>query len=301
MTSPLCIAVTGATGFTGTATIPRLRARYPDAAIRALVRAGSDRRVLDAHGVTSVVGDLRDPSALDALLEGADTLVNIASLGFDWVDPLLDAVGRAAGLRRGVFVSTTAILTSLPVGSKPRRQHGERRVRESGLAWTILRPTMIYGTPADRNIIRLIRLVDRSPVVPLVAPDALQQPVHVEDVAAAIVAAIEAPAAVGEAFAVSGAEPLGFRRLVEETAAALGRRRWLVPVPLGPIRAVVRLYNRVSRRPRLTVEQLDRIEEDKAFSWQAAHDAFGYAPRPFSEGVRQEVDLYRRQAGSGRR
>ncbi len=293
--------MTGATGFTGRATIPVLRARYPDVPIRALVRVGSDRSVLDAHGVTAVVGDLRDAAALDRLLEGVDTLVNIASLGFDWVDPLLDAVGRAATLRRGVFVSTTAILTSLAVSSKPRRLHGEQRVKASGLAWTILRPTMIYGTPDDRNVIRLMRFVDWCPVIPLVAPDALQQPVHVDDVAAAIVSAIDAPAAIGQAYAVSGAAPLSFRRLVEETAAALGRRRVLVPVPLGPVRALVRLYNRVARRPRLTVEQLDRIEEDKAFPWEAARDAFGYAPRPFSEGVRQEVDLYRRHAGDGRR
>jgi len=295
-----CVAVTGGTGFTGRATLPRLRERYPAAEIRALVRAGSRRDGLDAHGVTPIVGDLRDAASLDQLLTGADTLVNIASLGFDWVDPLMDAVARARSLRRGVFVSTTAILTSLPVRSKPRRQHGEQRVMDSGLEWTLLRPTMIYGNPGDRNIIRLIRLVDRSPVVPLVAPQALQQPVHVDDVAAAIVAAIDAPASVGHAFAISGGAPLSFRELVEQTASALGRRRLLVTVPTAPIRLLLRLYNQLSRRPRLTVEQIDRIEEDKAFPWQAAHEAFGYAPRPFSEGVRQEVGLYRHAAGQPR-
>jgi uncharacterized protein YbjT (DUF2867 family) len=297
MSQHRCLAVTGATGFTGRATLPRLRRCYPTAEIRALVRPSSARDVLEAEGVIPVVGDLGDAATLDQLLDGADTLVNIASLGFEWVDPLMDAVRRARSLRRGVFVSTTAILTSLPVRSKPRRLHGERRVKESGLAWTILRPTMIYGTPDDRNIIRLIRLVDRSPLVPVMAPEALQQPVHVEDVAAAIVAAIDTPATFGHAYEVSGAEPIPFRRLVEETAGALGRRRLVFAVPLWPVRLVLRLYNHLSRRPRLTVEQLDRIQEDKAFPWDAARDAFGYAPRPFSEGVRQEVKLYRRGAG----
>ncbi len=295
MSAPACLAVTGATGFTGSATIPRLRARYPDVPIRALVRPDSVTTVLETHGVTSVVGDLWDPASLDRLLEGADTLVNIASLGFDWVDPLMDAVARSTVLKRGVFVSTTAILTSLPVRSKPKRQHGERRVQESGLAWTILRPTMIYGTPADRNIIRLIRLIDRSPVIPLIAPRALQQPVHVEDVAAAIVDAIDAPGSVGRAFAISGAAPLTFDALVRETAAALGKRRAVLSVPLGPAKLAVRAYNQLVTRARLTVEQLDRIEEDKAFPWADAHEAFGYAPRTFAEGVRQEVALYRRR------
>lgn len=293
MTQPSCIAVTGATGFTGAATIPRLRARYPSAAIRALVRPTSTRTVLEAHEVGSIEGDLRDAAALDTLLRGADTLVNIASLGFDWVDPLMDAVARADRLSRGVFVSTTAILTSLPVRSKPRREHGERRVRASGLDWTILRPTMIYGTPADRNIIRLIRLVDRSPVIPVIAQAALQQPVHVDDVASAIVAALGTPDSIGREFAVSGAAPITFRQLVEETAAALGKRRLVVPVPLAPVRLAVRVYTRLAGDARLSVEQVDRVGEDKAFAWEEARQAFGYAPRSFAEGVRQEIKLYR--------
>lgn len=287
------IAVTGGTGFTGRATLPLLRARYPNARIRCLVRAPTQREILRAYDVRAIDGDLREPAALDALLSGADTLVNIASLGVDWVGPLMDVVRRATELRRGVFVSTTAILTSLPVKSKPQRVCGEQQVRESHLAWTILRPTMIYGTPEDRNIIRLITLVDRCPMIPVVASEALQQPVHVEDVAAAIVASIGTSGTVGQVYTTSGGSPLSLRQMVEETAAALGKRRVIVRVPLGPVRLAAGLYNRLSRSPRLTVEQLDRIGEDKAFPFDAAHAAFGYSPRTFAQGVREEVALYR--------
>lgn len=289
------IAVTGGSGFTGQFVVREARRRYPEAAIRCLIRSPESAALFEPLGVDTVIGDLRVSASLNQLFEGADTLLNVASLGFDWVDSLMDAIGRAPHLRRGVFVSTTAILTGLPVQSKPRRLHGERRVRESHLAWTLLRPTMIYGTPGDRNVIRLIRMVDRLPVIPLVAPRALQQPVHVEDVASAVVAVVDVAATIGQTYEISGASPIPLRAMVEQTAAALGRRRVTVPLPLGGIRQAVRLYNRLSRRPRVTVEQVDRINEDKAFAHTAAHRAFGYSPRSFAVGVAQEVALYRSQ------
>ena len=240
-------------------------------------------------------GDLHDAESLAAAFDGADTLVNIASLGFGWVDSLFAAIRRST-LRRGVFVSTTAILTRLPVKSRAVRERGEQMVRESGLAWTIVRPTMIYGTGRDRNIARLIRFVERSPVVPVIAPGALQQPVHVEDVASAIVSCLSTPQTIGRVYNLSGRDPLPFESLVRETVRATRRRRVILRLPFRPVREVVRLYNAVASKPRITLEQLLRLQEDKAFDHTAAREDFGFSPRSFAEGVRDEVQRLRRHA-----
>jgi uncharacterized protein YbjT (DUF2867 family) len=289
------IAITGATGFTGRHVVAEVRRQYPDAAVRCLVRSADAAAALERAGALPVTGDLHDGASLDRLFDGADTLLNVASLGFPWVDSLFASIARAPSLRRGVFVSTTAILTSLPVKSKPLREHGERLVRESALAWTILRPTMIYGTPDDRNIIRLIRLVDRVPMLPMLAPEALQQPVHVEDVARAVVDVLRFPVTIGRAYNIAGGSPLTLRALFEQTATALGRRRVFVPLPVGPLRAAVRLYGGLTSSPRLKVEQIDRLGEHKAFPYDDAARDFGYSPRPFAEGVVREVGLYRQR------
>jgi uncharacterized protein YbjT (DUF2867 family) len=294
----MIIAITGATGFTGAFVVRDLAARYPAAQLRCLVRPTSNRGVLASHGVEFVEGDLRDGPSLDRLFAGADALVNVSSLGGEWVDPLFDAVARSTTLRRGVFVSTTAILTKLPVRSRPLREHGEARVRQSGLQWTILRPTMIYGTPGDRNIARLIRFVGWCPVVPMVAGEALQQPVHVEDVATAIVACLATPATIGRTYEISGRDPLTFEQLVRQTIAATGRRGLLVPVPFGPMLAALKVYAACVATPRIRVEQLLRLREDKAFDHSAASREFGFAPRSFAEGVRAEVGLLRKKAGT---
>ena len=290
--TPSTILVTGGTGFTGPFVVRELARQFPTARLRCLVRPASNRRRLEDVSVEFVVGDLHDPATVTAALAGADTLVNVASLGFGWTDSLFDSI-RQSSLSRGVFVSTTAILTKLPVKSRPVREHGERLARESALAWTIVRPTMIYGTPEDRNIARLIRFVERWPVVPVVAPDALQQPVHVADVAAAIAACLRAPRTVGQTYNLSGREPLTFEALVRETVRATGKRRMFVRLPIGPLVHAVRLYGRAVAHPRITVEQVLRIQEHKAFDHTAAHDDFGFSPRSFAEGVRDEVRMVR--------
>ncbi len=131
------------------------------------------------------------------------------------------------------------------------------------------------------------------PVVPVIAPDARQQPVHVEDVAAAIVACVATPATAGQVYALSGAAPVTFEALVRQTIQATGHRRWVVRLPFWPVRLGVMLYNACVPRPRVTVEQVERLREDKAFDHDAAERDFGYRPRTFADGVAAEARLVR--------
>ena len=290
-TSPGLIVVTGATGFTGPFVVRALRERFPDAELRAVVRPTSDVGRIDVPGVATAVADLRDGPALRRAFEGTDTLVNIVSLGFDWVETIVRAA-EGAGIRRAVFIGTTAMLTTLPVASKPIREHGERLVRESSLDWTILRPTMTYGTPDDRNIACLVKFLWRWPVLPIVSPRALQQPVHVEDVAAAVAGVLGAPVTIGRAYNLSGRDAVPLAELVREVAVALGRRRLIVPVPIAPIVGALAVWNRLGRAP-LKVEQVKRIAEHKNFDHGEAARDFGFSARSFQEGIRSEVCLWR--------
>jgi len=291
---PRVVVVTGATGFTGGFVVRAIARRYPGVRLRCLVRPSSDRAPLDAIGAACVVGDLRDETSLRKAFAGAETLINVASLGQDWIDSLFESI-RHSAFRRGIFIGTTAMLTTLPVQSRPQRERAEALVRSSGLEWTVLRPTMIYGTPRDRNVSRLIRLVLRCPVIPVVAARAWQQPVHVEDVADAVTAVLSAEQTIGRAYNLAGREPLTLLDLVRETIAATGRTRIVVPLPVGPVRAAVRLYNAVARRPWLTVEQVGRLQEDKHFDCSDARNSFGFAPRSFRDGVRAEVQLIQQE------
>jgi len=279
--------VTGGSGFLGGYVLREAAERGHE--VLALARSQAAAGAVAALGARPVRGDLNDARALaGAFTAGCDALVNLASLGFGHAPAIVGAAQRA-GLERAVFVSTTAVTTTLPASSKRVRLAAERSIRESSLGWTILRPTMIYGDPGDRNLSRLLPLLRRVPVLPVPGGRHLQQPVHVADVAGAVLAAAEHPEAALRTYDVAGPEPLTFTELLRTAAGAVASRTRFVPVPVSPIIAAARGYELLSRNPRLRTEQVRRLAEDKAFAIDDAIRDLGYAPRSFADGIGAEA------------
>lgn len=283
------VLVLGATGFVGRHTTPLL----VDAGwqVTCLTRSESSAKVVREMGADSVHGDLDDAASLERAFEEVNcrVMLCIASLGFGHAPTIIGAAQRA-GIDRAVFVSTTAIFTGLNAPTKSVRIAAEDAIASSNLDFTIVRPTMIYGAHDDRNIARLIAALSSTAVFPIPGGGRrLQQPIHVDDVATALVQVLGTPGLSRESFNVAGPEAMTFRSLVSRVAAAMGKRRLLVPVPLAPIIGLVRLYEHLSRHPRIKAEQFERLSEDKVFDNAPAIDAFGFSPRSFDTGIRQEI------------
>jgi len=280
------IVLTGATGFTGEHVAKALGNTPFRAMVRDESRAGD---VLHRPNVTIVRGDFSDRASMVEAFRGCHTLINVGSLGFGHGP---DVVGAAeeAGIRRAVFVSTTAIFTNLEAKTKATRLAAEAAIRRSRLGWTILRPTMIYGTERDRNIYRMVRALKRIPVFPVFGDGThLQQPIHVEDLAWAIVRAAGSDEVVGKAYNLAGQAPLTFNDLIRTVGRAMGRRVFIPHVPQALVLPLLDLYGKVSRRPILKVEQVLRLNEDKTFSYEDAARDFGFAPRSFDQGIKEMV------------
>ena len=256
-----------------------------------LARSQEAARAVAAHGARPLAGDLDDARRLDEAFAAArcEALVCLASLGYGH-GPGIVAAAEEAGIPRAIFVSTTAVTTTLHPPTRQIRLAAEQQIRGCGLDWTILRPTMIYGAVGDRNLSRLLLRLSRAVVLPVPATGGcLHQPVHVADVADAVLAALQRPAAVGTLYNVAGPEPLPFAELLQTCARAVGSRTRLVPVPLAPLVMLARGYERLSRHPRIRAEQLLRLGEDKAFAIDDAIRDLGYAPRPFADGIGDEA------------
>ncbi|HEY2277123.1 MAG TPA: NAD(P)H-binding protein [Streptosporangiaceae bacterium] len=283
------LLVTGGSGFLGRFVLAEATRRGHECV--ALARSDAAAAAVAAQGATPLRGSLDNATKLPELFAAADAeaLVNLASLGFGHAPGIVAAAERS-GLSRGVFISTTAVTTSLAARSRAIRLGAEETIRDSGLKWTILRPTMIYGAPGDRNLSRLLTVLRKTPVLPVPGGGGrLQQPVHVADLADAVLASVQQPAAAGRRYDVAGPEPLTFADLLRACAGAVGSRTRLVPVPLGPTVAALRGLERLSRWPWIRAEQLERLAEDKAFAIDDAARDLGYRPRPFADGIRAEA------------
>lgn len=279
--------MTGASGFTGSRVVPLLLER--GAQVRCLLRPSSDRSGLPAGGVEIVLGDLSDEGSLRRAMEGTDTLVSFASLGFGHAPNLL-AAACSAGVGRALFVSTSAIYTRLPAPSRAVRLAAEEAIRRSGVPYVILRPTMIYGSERDRNMSRLIRHLARHRAI--VVPGrgtGLLQPVHVDDVARAAAGSLTSARAWNREYNVSGGTALTFVEAIDTICRILGRRVLKLHVPLRAAAAALAMLERFGTKPPVRAEQVLRLDEDKSFDYGDAARDFGYDPRPFEEGIRQEI------------
>lgn len=282
------VALTGATGFTGRRVARLLTERGH--IVRALVRPPVERASAVIPPACIVVsGDMADASALNALLSGCDAFVHFASLGFGHAGGITAALERA-GLGRAVFCSSTSLFTRLETRSKAERMRAEDLIRHLALAWTLLRPTMIYGDEGDRNLSRLIRFLARAPLVPLPGGGrALVQPVHVDDLARAAVDALESPRTTRREYNLSGAAPAPLADVVRFILGELQRRAPVVTLPIGPMALAARLWGLTRLPPRITQEQVLRLAEDKAFSHETAREDWGYTPRDYQTGLHSEI------------
>jgi len=195
------IAITGATGFVGQATLNRvIEAKYD---IRALTRKSINNEQQDTkidNKIVWIKGSLEDQASLDQLCEGASCVIHIAGVvnahnlaGFEKGNVEgTDAVLKAAkdkGCKRFIHISSLS-------ARKPGLSHygaskakAEKLVGVSMLDWTIIRPPAIYG-PGDMEMLDLFKMAQSGYV--LMPPKGKASFIHVDDLAQLIVALVPA-------------------------------------------------------------------------------------------------------------
>jgi len=167
-----------------------------------------------------------------------------------------------------------------------RLQAGEADVFDTATACgahaTLLRPTLVYGAGRDRTVSRIAVLAARTGFFVLPAgARGLRQPVHVQDLADAALAAIDCDAASGQAYALPGGETLPYRQMIARCLHALQPPARLLTVPMPLFRTAVALARRMGRMQGLGDEAIARMGEDLVFDAAPARRDFGYAPRDF--------------------
>jgi nucleoside-diphosphate-sugar epimerase len=284
------VAITGAMGFVASRLSPQLRER--GRTVVAIVRPGRDVSALASLGIESREVDLTRPETARGAFDDIDTVIHLS--GMAQAAGLLPEWERAR-VRRGVFVSSAGVYTKLKSSGADSKRASEAALRRSSMAFTILRPSMIYGTPADRNLVRLLRWIDRIPVVPVPGGGHTpQQPVHVDDLTQAILASLDRAASEGREYDVGGPEAIPLRDLIHACARALGRPVAILPIPLQWAHGVVVQARRLGLPIPVRGEQILRLEESKAVDIGPARRDLGFEPRTFDDGIREEVRLLRR-------
>jgi NADH dehydrogenase len=288
------ILLTGVTGYVGRRVARRLATSGMP--VRGVVPA-AEPLPADLPGVELVRGDILDPASLEPHGAGVTAVVHAAAamlpnpaemirtVNVDGTRNVL-AAARRWGVQRFVYFSAVSAAYATKNSYGQSKIDAEALVAAAGLPWVVLRPTMVYGDGGGLHFARLVELVKNAPgVFPVFGPGTAKlQPVHVEDVAAAVEIALSHGAAVGGTWGVSGGTVVTFDGLVARIAAALGVKRTLVHVPLPVAMAAARLAVRISPSFFLTPEALLGLNQDADLDFGPFAAACGYRPRTLDAG-----------------
>jgi NADH dehydrogenase len=235
------VLVLGGSGFVGRALCEHLAQGQP--ALRLLVptrRNAHGQAVRPLPNVDLVTADVHDEAALARLVAGCDAVVNLVAIlhgseaAFEHVHVALPqrivAACAAAGVRRLVHVSALGVAADAPSRYLRSKAAGEAVFTGSGLAVTVLRPSVIFGAH-DRFLNTFAQLQQLAPFMPLAFGGARFQPVWVGDVAAAIAAALDRPGTAGQVFECAGPREATLSELVRLSGLWAGVPRPQLPLP----------------------------------------------------------------------
>lgn len=231
-------------------------------------------------------GDLKDID-LDDRLPVAATVFALSPI---WLLPSALPALKNRGMERLIAFSSTSRFTKVDSPDEGERAVARRLAEaeaavetwcaEHGVAWTILRPTLIYDEGHDENVSRIARLIRRFHVMPLSGDGAgLRQPVHAEDLAAGALAAAHAPATRNRAYDLVGGETVTYRLMVDRIFEGLGKTPRSLPMPIWLFALIMRLAKPFY--PGATVAMGARMGQDLTFDSSAATRDFGWSPRAF--------------------
>ena len=208
---------------------------------------------------------------------------------------LAAALPRLAGARSVIAIGSTSLFSK--AGSDEAQDRATARklgdaeaalaawAAREGVAWTVLRPTLVYDGFGDRNIARMIRTVRRLRVLPIARPShGLRQPIHADDIATAILGGLDNPRAAGRAFNIAGGEVLTYRAMAERVFASQGLPPRFLALPVPWLRLAFGAAARMGilRETGFGSAVFARMNQDLVFDVAAGLDVLDYAPRAFA-------------------
>jgi uncharacterized protein YbjT (DUF2867 family) len=296
------ILITGATGYIGRHLVSRLvsQGERPRCLVRDTQRAAG---ILPADKVDFVQGNTTQPDSLGAAMQGVVTVVHAAFLTADRkqsagnhyqetnVQGTANVIKAAqdAGVKRIIEMSGLGTKPDKPGSYMQGRYLAEKMLKESGLDWTIIQPSVLFGKDAP-FIKGLSELIRTAPVVPLIGGGKIMfQPIYVEDVVTVVIKVLEDPArTTGKTYTIGGPEYYSFTQIIDALLRAMHKTRSKVyaPTPLVGIGAAV--MEAVLPKPPLTRAAMTLFSFDNTTDLDSVERDFGFKPLSFARYLEEQ-------------
>lgn len=293
------IVVTGGTGFIGREVVDRLLEKGDDEIV---VTSREPQRVEGWSGRVEVVQAFAgDAISLGRVFTRADVVVHAIQFPNHPVeDPArgrtyleVDGKGtevaartaKRVGVRRFVYLSGAGAGQGRPQAWFRAKDRAEAAIRETGMEFSLLRPSWIYG-PGDRSMNRFVFFCRHLPVIPVIGDGKTPvYPIHVGDVARCAVEAVRKDDARDKALDLGGPDRLAMDEIIHTVQRVLGRKRPLLHHPARLMKLLV-LPMALMPEPLLSPSAIDFILQEVDLDPKPAQEYFGFAFKGLEEGLR---------------
>ncbi|MBQ2931989.1 MAG: NAD-dependent epimerase/dehydratase family protein [Clostridia bacterium] len=290
------ILITGLTGTSGKAFYKVLCENNFDEKIRVVVRKTTDLSIFENTplNLEFAVGDICDLDFMKKAVEGARLVFHIAAKGK--AKNVVEAICTAPQKPFACMVSSTIVYSNYYRTSylKEDEKTYVQNFNKNGIKYVFIRPTMIFGTPTDRNISIFSCWFKKYPIFPIVKKGrATIQPVHIEDLAAAYYLIMSnSDKLKSDDYIVSGKDEMTLLEMFKTISEVLKTKTIYINIPFPIAALMVNFLYHISLKRIDFREKLDRLTEDRAYSHKKISDEFGYAPLSFKERLEQTVKKY---------
>lgn len=295
------ILITGITGKTGKWFLNRLLQEYEhvkDLKFRAIIRDFKKIETFDIGKLSLeyMYGDLNDRSFVNKAMKDVDTVLHIAGISKSLLI-VQEAVSN--NVKRLILVHTTGIYSKYKSASADYlaiEESIKKTTLNKNINTTILRPTMIYGSLVDKNMIVFIRMVNSLKVFPVVnGANYFLQPVNERDLGNAYYQVlINEKKTINKNYILSGAKPILLIDIFKTIETQLGRKNIYISVPFpiayfGAILVFILSFGRIDFR-----EKVQRLIEPRFFEHEDAKTDFGFNPMSFEDGIKSEIEEFKK-------
>jgi uncharacterized protein YbjT (DUF2867 family) len=295
------ILITGATGYIGRHLVARLIAQgeRPRCLVRDMNRA---KRILHSDNVELVLGSTTSPDSLDAAVKGVDTIVHAAFLTADRKQSAtneyektnvqgtanLIKAAKKADIKRLIEISGLGTKPDKPGSYMQGRYLSEKMLKESGLDWTIVQPSVLFGKNAP-FIKGLADLIRTAPVVPLIGGGKIMfQPIWVEDVVTVIIKVLQDPTGTTKrTYTIGGPAYYSFTQIIDVLLKTMHKQRIKVPAPTPLVGIGAAVMETFLPKPPITKAAMTLFTFDNITDLRSVERDFGFTPMSFTTYMKE--------------
>jgi NADH dehydrogenase len=289
------ILVTGGSGAMGSVLVRELHKRGE--LVRVCVAPGDPfvSRISDCIA-DICYADITKKVGLSGICKGIKTVYHLAAIIVSSDDREFDRVNAEgtrniveealwAGVQHFIYVSSASVVYPAPTPYSLSKRKAEEIVKYSGLNYTIIRPTLVYGERGGLEFDLFLDYLKKYPVVPFIGVGrALKRPVYVGDIIAGLIAVHGKKKTFKKTYNFSGGEALSIRQFSRLCLKLLGKgHRPIVSLPVVICTIIAKILARVMKDPPLKWQVIAGITQDANLDPSSAMEDLGYCPAKVSE------------------